>query len=89
MRTRFRQPLLAFTLPAGALIDRCNRRSVMLLADTARLVALGSLAVALLFDAFSLAHALAVALVEGAGYTFFTVAERASLRHLALYESLV
>lgn len=84
----FGLPLLAFTLPAGALIDRWNRRSVMLLADTARFVALASLAIALLFDVFSLPHVLAVAFVEGTGYTFFTVAERASLRHLVPSELL-
>lgn len=84
----FGLPLLAFTLPAGALADRWNRRSVLLVAETARLVALGSLAVALLLDAFSLPHVLAVAFVEGTGYTFFTVAERASLRHLVPPELL-
>lgn len=84
----FGVPLLAFTLPAGAFIDRWNRRMVMLVADTARLIALGSLAMALLFGVFSLGHVLAVAFVEGAGYTFFAVAERASLRHLVPRELL-
>jgi len=84
----FGLPLLALTLPAGAFTDRWNRRTVMLVADCARLVALGSLALALLADLFTLGHVLAVAFVEGAGYTFFAVAERASLRHLVPRELL-
>jgi predicted MFS family arabinose efflux permease len=84
----FGLPLLLFTLPAGALVDRWNRRTVMLVADTARLVALASLAIALLLDVFSFPHVLTVAFVEGSGYTFFTVAERASLRQLVPPELL-
>ena len=84
----FGLPLLALTLPAGVVIDRWNRRAVMLIADTARLAALGSLALALAGGVFSLAQVLAVAFVEGAGYTLFAVAERASLRHLVPRELL-
>src|SRR5205085_2459280 len=43
-------PLLLFTLPAGAYIDRWNRKSVMVAADAARCAALASLALALLVD---------------------------------------
>jgi MFS family permease len=84
----FGLPLLAFTLPAGAFIDRSNRRAIMLAANAARLLAIGSLAVALLSDYFSLGHVLAVSFVNGAGFTFFAVAERASLRHLVPRELL-
>ena len=84
----FGLPLLGLTLPAGALIDRTNRRAVMLVADGARLAAFASLAAALLVGVFSLGHVLLVAFVEGAGYTFFAVAERASLRHLVPRELL-
>jgi predicted MFS family arabinose efflux permease len=42
----------------------------------------------LLVDAFSLAFVLVVAFVDGAGYTFFIVSERASLRHLVPRELL-
>jgi MFS family permease len=81
-------PLLAFTLPAGALIDRWNRRTVMLAANGARFIALGTLVAVLVVDAFSLDLVLVVAFVDGAGYTFYTVSERASLRHLVPRELL-
>jgi predicted MFS family arabinose efflux permease len=84
----FGLPLLLLTLPAGLLVDRWDRRLVMVAANAVRFLALGSLAAALLLNAFSLAHVLLVAFVGGAGYTVFTVAERSSLRHLVPRELL-
>jgi predicted MFS family arabinose efflux permease len=75
-------PLLVLTLPAGAYVDRWNRRTVMLASDAARCVALGSLGAAIALDRLAFAHVVAVAVVEGAGFVFFGVAERASLRRL-------
>jgi MFS family permease len=40
-------PFLLFYLPAGALVDRWNRKRVMLVADAGRMLALGSVAIAL------------------------------------------
>jgi len=81
-------PLLLFSLHAGAYVDRWNRKTVMLVADSARLLALASLAAALAFGTFVFAHVLLVALVDGAGFVFFSVSERASLRLLVDDEQL-
>src|SRR3954454_3415085 len=40
-------PYLIFSLPAGALIDRWNRKRVMILCDVGRAINMGSIAVAL------------------------------------------
>lgn len=72
-------PLLVLTLPAGALVDRLDRRKVLVVADVARAVAFGSLVAALAADRFSLGHVLVVAVVDGAGFVFFSVAERSAL----------
>src|SRR5512146_2546836 len=42
-------PYIIFSLPVGALIDRWNRKRVMILCDAGRAVALGSIPVALIF----------------------------------------
>ncbi len=72
-------PLLVLTLPAGALVDRWNRKRVMIVADSARCLALASIVVAFAVDALMFTHIVAVALVEGAGFVFFNVAERSAL----------
>jgi MFS family permease len=72
-------PLLVLTLPAGALVDRWNRKRVMIAVDAVRCVALASIAVALAFDALSFAQIVVVALLEGSGFAFFNVAERSAL----------
>jgi MFS family permease len=72
-------PALLFTLYAGALLDRVDRRRVMLASEAARTLALGSLAVAVAAGHVSFAHILVVAFVDGTGYIFFELAERAAL----------
>jgi MFS family permease len=47
-------PYLLLSLPVGALIDRWNRRRVMLVCDVGRAVAVGSLPLALAFDALAM-----------------------------------
>ena len=81
-------PIVAFTLPAGAVSDRWNRKRVMIAADAARGLAIGSLALALLAHRPAFAQILAVAFVEGSGFTFFTVAQQAALRQLVPAELL-
>src|SRR5712692_434042 len=43
-------PLLVLTIPAGALVDRWNRKWVMIVTDSARCLALTSIVVALGLD---------------------------------------
>src|SRR5262245_39702938 len=47
-------PYLLFQLPAGALVDRWNRRWVMIACDIGRGLALASIAVAFYLDALTL-----------------------------------
>jgi MFS family permease len=75
-------PLLVFTLAAGPIADRYDRRRVLLWCEVARLVAIGTLVVGLGAGAVSLPLVVFVALVVGTGNTFFAVTERASIRQL-------
>lgn len=72
-------PYLLFYLPAGALVDRWDRKQVMLVADAARAAALASVALAVAAGAFFLLHVAAVAFVEGSMFVFFQLSESAAL----------
>jgi MFS family permease len=75
-------PFLVWYLPAGALVDRWNRKWVMLVADAGRAAALGSVAGALVLDRLTLAQLVIVAFVEGTLFVFFQLAEGAALPHV-------
>jgi MFS family permease len=75
-------PWLAFTLPAGALVDRWDRKRVMIVADLGRVLALASIAVALSLHRLTFAQILVAATVEGTFFVFFFVSERAALRNV-------
>jgi MFS family permease len=81
-------PYMLFYLPAGALVDRWDRKRVMLAADAGRALALGSLGAALAFDAFALGHVIVVAFVEGSLFVFFSLAESAALPQIVPREQL-
>jgi predicted MFS family arabinose efflux permease len=72
-------PYLVFCLPAGALIDRWDRRRVMVLCDLGRCVAVASVALAIGFGVLTLWQLYAVAFIEGSLYVFFNIAEVAAL----------
>jgi MFS family permease len=80
------QAILA--LPGGALVDRWDRRRVMLLCEATQAVALTSLVVALLLDGATVVHLAAVAAVLGACRALFEPAEDASLPALVAEEQL-
>lgn len=69
-------------LPGGALVDRWDRRRVMLACEAAQVVALASLVAALLLDGATVAHMVAVAAVLGACRALFEPAEDALLPSL-------
>ncbi|WP_165423034.1 MFS transporter [Ktedonosporobacter rubrisoli] len=81
-------PFAIFSLPAGALVDRWDRRKVMLLCDTGRALALGSIAVALWLGCLSLLQLCLVALIEGTLFTFFYPADVACLPRVVSREQL-
>jgi predicted MFS family arabinose efflux permease len=72
-------PYLVFSLPVGALIDRWDRKAVMIRCDLGRAIAVASIPVAIAFDALTLTQIYAVALVEGSLFVFFNIAEVAAL----------
>ncbi|HEX8739003.1 MAG TPA: MFS transporter [Casimicrobiaceae bacterium] len=72
-------PYLVLSLPAGALIDRWDRKRVMIVCDVGRAVAVASIPVALAFDALTLAQIYAAALIEGSLFVLFNIAEVAAL----------
>jgi MFS family permease len=81
-------PFLLFYLPAGALVDRWNRKRVMLVADAGRAFALGSIALALALDRLTLAQIAVVAFLEGSLFVFFQLSESAALPHVVPKEQL-
>jgi MFS family permease len=81
-------PYALFILPAGALIDRWNRKLVMILCDIGRALALGSIPVALFLGHLTIAQLYIVSLVEGTLFTFFSLAETACLPQVVSKEQL-
>lgn len=81
-------PFVLFSLPAGALVDRWNRKRVMILCDLGRALALGSIPVAFVFGGLTFVQLYLVALIEGTLFTFFTVAEIASIPHVVAKEQI-
>jgi MFS family permease len=72
-------PFVFLALPAGAWIDRWDRKQTMMLSDAGRGLALVSLMLALLLGHISLALIYISALMEGVCSVFFSLAETASL----------
>jgi predicted MFS family arabinose efflux permease len=81
-------PWLLFQLPGGALVDRWDRRRVLLVADAVRGVALASVVAALLLDRLELPYLMAVAFLEGTLFVFANLAEHAAIRHVVAREQL-
>ncbi|WP_367127290.1 MFS transporter [Saccharothrix sp. HUAS TT1] len=69
-------------LPAGALVDRWDRRRIMLCCEAAQVLALGSLVAAVVTDQVSVVHVMAVAAVLGVCRALFEPAEDATLPRL-------
>ncbi len=72
-------PYLFLSLPVGALIDRWNRKWVMILCDTGRAIALGSIPLAVILGHLTIAQVFLVTFVEGMLFVFFDLAEVACL----------
>lgn len=81
-------PFALFCLPAGALVDRWNRKRVMILCDTGRALALGSIPLALLLGHLPFVQLYLVALIEGTLFVFFNMADAAALPHIVAKRQL-
>jgi MFS family permease len=75
-------------LPAGALVDRWNRKAIMLSCEAAQAIAATSLVIALLWGVASMAHIVVVAAVMGVCGAVFVPAEDACLPNLMPAEQL-
>ncbi|MGW5214232.1 MFS transporter [Streptomyces sp. NPDC004051] len=82
-------PILLLSLFVGAWVDRWRTRTVMVLTDVGRALALGAAAVAGLLGLLGLPALLAVAFAVGALSVFFDVAYQASLVRLVKRDQLV
>ncbi|MEV6049431.1 MFS transporter [Streptomyces sp. NPDC052107] len=81
-------PLLLVQLPAGALVDRWDRRRLMLVCETGRVAAVGSVALALAAGRVTVAHLAAVAFTEASLAVFYRLAERGAVRNIVHPEHL-
>jgi MFS family permease len=79
---------LVVGLPAGALVDRWNRKKVMLACEAAQALAAASLVGALWLGVVSVAHMVVVAIVIGVCAALFEPAEDASLPNIVPAEQL-
>jgi MFS family permease len=79
-------PYAVLSLPAGVLVDRWDRKKLMMVCDTLRVLAYGSIPLAYLFGQITLAQLYLVALVGGTAFVFFNIAQIASLPRVVSLE---
>jgi predicted MFS family arabinose efflux permease len=72
-------PYIVLSLPVGALIDRWDRKRVMILCDLGRALTLASIPVAMWLNALTVWQLYVCALVEGSLFVLFNIAEVAAL----------
>ncbi|WP_066946314.1 MFS transporter [Streptomyces lushanensis] len=72
-------PTLLFQLPAGALVDRWNRRRLMIWCDVLRCLGAASIVAAMVLGELRLAHILVVGFAEGTLSVFYGLAAHAAV----------
>ncbi|MFE9571317.1 MFS transporter [Streptomyces sp. NPDC006692] len=75
-------PQLVVQLPAGALIDRWDRRRLLVLCDLAGLIAMAGVTAMLLAGRLWLPVVAAAAFVDGTAGLFYRLGERAAISHV-------
>jgi MFS family permease len=75
-------PHLLVQLPAGALVDRVDRRRLMLFCDAMCVLLIGSVTATVLMGHYWLWHLMIVAFVQSSLGIFYVLAERSAVRHL-------
>ncbi|GIG56674.1 MFS transporter [Longispora fulva] len=81
-------PMLLVQLPAGVLVDRWDRRKVMIWSSAIRLCGTVSIAVPLFFGRLFLWHLFTVAFVQGTLTIFYQLAERAAVPNVVTRDQL-
>ncbi|WP_433528105.1 MFS transporter [Micromonospora sp. CA-263727] len=84
----FSLPWLLFALPAGALVDRLDRRRVMLVANTLRAALFGAMALAVALDVGSIWLLYLVAFGAGVAETLYDTSAQSILPQLVAREAL-
>jgi len=72
-------PYIVFSLPAGAYIDRWNRKLVMILCDSVRALNIGAVPLVAALGHLSIGQLYVAAVIDGTAFVFFNVAEVAAL----------
>ncbi|MGA7730334.1 MAG: MFS transporter [Chloroflexia bacterium] len=72
-------PYLLFSLPVGALIDRWDRKLVMVLSDLGRALSLASIPATSFFGVLTIEQLYVNAFIEGTLFVFYNIAETAAL----------
>lgn len=75
-------PALLFQLPAGVLVDRWDRRRLMIWCDVVRAAGAASVVLALALDELTVAHVVVVGFVEGTMSVFFNLAAHAAVPNI-------
>lgn len=73
-------PYILFQLPAGAIVDRVNRRRLMIACDVGRMLALASIAVTAWAGLLTLVQVVVVTFIEGSLFVFFRLGEVSAIR---------
>jgi MFS family permease len=81
-------PVALFSLPAGVLADRFNRKHLMILCDVVRLLGALSIVLALALGRPSFGQILAVSFIEGGLFATAHIAERGALSQVVEREQL-
>lgn len=81
-------PYLFLSLPAGALIDRWDRKKVMIICDTCRALNIFSVPAALFLHQLTIVQLFVVSFIEGSFFVFFNIAEASSLPRVVPTEQL-
>ena len=81
-------PYFVLGLPAGVIVDRLDRRRLMLAADVAGCAALASVAAAVLLDRLTFEQLVAVSFVDGCAALLFRTSEVGALPRLVPREQL-
>lgn len=81
-------PRFLFALPAGTLVDRWDRKRVMIVCDSVQVVAMASIPIALALGHLSMIQLYLVALSQGTCFVFFWLARLAALPRVISREQL-
>ena len=81
-------PYLILSLPAGALIDRWDRKRVMILCDIGRGLLVATVALAILFKVLTIWQVYLVALIDGSLFVLFNIAELVAVTRVVPKEQL-